>query len=854
MDLAKNTFTGTRSKQPGLREEEHRKLARRAAAEGIVLLENNGILPLRAGSSVAVYGGGALYTIKGGTGSGSVNNRSNVSIAEGLENAGFEITTKDWLSSYRASYEAAYKVWEETIYEKSVPGDFDSLYNVYSVNRLKLPQGDPYTKTFSSDGTCPPALYVISRVSGESADRRNRKGDYCLSDEEMSDLRRLSGLYPELIVVLNVGGVIDLSFTDDIPVSALVLLSQAGMEGGNALADVLTGAVPPCGHLTDTWAYRYEDYPSAATFGHMNGNLVQEYYNEGIYVGYRYFDSFEVKPRYPFGYGLSYTTFKLCPESTELISGAAATVRVRVVNTGAYPGREVVQLYAACPFNEKRGTEDKRLVSFAKTSLLAPGGSEVLSFTFALSDLKSYHTGRSEYYMDAGTYVLLAGENSDATVPAACLTLSERVVLEKLTPVCPLLDSLKEFFPDPEKASLRRKKLLQTCSEAEVPVLSIDDRVPAMINSPGSLPSAPGKAVLSSGVSPVKVGKTSDSAAADDPVVRLLARMTRLEKAQLVCGQPSSGSKEVIGSAAVHVPGGAGETTNALTRLGLGSMVLADGPAGLRLQQHYQVSRETGKLYVMSRYESLQNRFFATEFLHDDADDYYQYCSAIPVGTLLAQSFDPALLEEVGMLIGREMKEFGVTLWLAPGMNIHRNPLCGRNFEYYSEDPMLSGTMAAAVTRGVQSLGGIGVTIKHFACNNQEDNRMNVSAVVSERALREIYLRGFEIAVKTSAPAAVMTSYNRINSVHSANSYDLCTKVLRQEWGFDGIVMTDWLTTNNGHGSSAAKCIAAGNDLVMPGHESDIREILDALTGEGDLFLDEADLDSCVLRILKYLL
>ena len=232
----------------------------------------------------------------------------------------------------------------------------------------------------------------------------------------------------------------------------------------------------------------------------------------------------------------------------------------------------------------------------------------------------------------------------------------------------------------------------------------------------------------------------------------------------------------------------------------------------------------------MNMYQRLENRIFGTEFLHTDGEDYYQYCSAIPVGTLLAQTFDTELLEEVGRMIGAELEEFGVTLWLAPGMNIHRNPLCGRNFEYYSEDPLVSGKMAAALTRGVQSRYGVGTTIKHYACNN---------------------LKGFEIAIKESQPKAIMTSYNKVNGVHTANSYDLCTTAARKEWGFAGIIMTDWTTTNADGGSSAAKCIAAGNDLVMPGTDTDRREILDALSAENDQYLEEKDLTACAQRILE---
>ncbi|MBO6158735.1 MAG: glycoside hydrolase family 3 protein, partial [Firmicutes bacterium] len=245
------------------------------------------------------------------------------------------------------------------------------------------------------------------------------------------------------------------------------------------------------------------------------------------------------------------------------------------------------------------------------------------------------------------------------------------------------------------------------------------------------------------------------------------------------------------------------------------------------------------------------NRIFGKEYLHEGAEDHYQFCSAIPVGTLLAQTYDIKLMEEVGSIIGREMEELGVQVWLAPGMNIHRNPLCGRNFEYYSEDPLLSGKMAAAITRGVEGHPGCIVTIKHFACNNQEENRRGVSSIVSERALRELYLKGFEIAVKEAHPGAIMTSYNKLNGVHTANSYDLCTIAARREWGFTGIIMTDWTTTNSSGGSAAVKCITAGNDLIMPGNPSDMQEILDALEDKYDLSLPMEALDDCVRRMLS---
>ena len=278
--------------------------------------------------------------------------------------------------------------------------------------------------------------------------------------------------------------------------------------------------------------------------------------------------------------------------------------------------------------------------------------------------------------------------------------------------------------------------------------------------------------------------------------------------------------------------------------------MLADGPAGVRVNREYEIDGETGSIIQPKDwYEMLEIRFFGKEIRHEGAERRWQIATAIPIGTLLAQSFDPDLVQEVGEAVADELRAFRIAVWLAPGMNIHRNPLCGRNFEYYSEDPLVSGIMAAAMTRGVQKEPGVGVSIKHFACNNQEDNRMHVNEHISERTLREIDLKGFEIAVKTAGPMTIMTSYNRINGVHSANNYDLCTKIAREEWDFGGYIMTDWSTTNGG-GSNAAKCIAAGNDLVMPGKDSDIREIIDAVEGKRLPHLSEAKLDESVIRLI----
>lgn len=828
MKIKERGFTGTLSSAESERERSSRIIARKAAAEGIVLLKNDGILPLKAGASVALYGGGARYTIKGGTGSGSVNNRSNVNIDEGLRNAGFQITTDDWLNDYDSCYQHSYERWVKKIYELAgEPGNFDKLYRAHASNPMATPEGAPITLQSKTDTDT--AIMVISRISGEGADRKEIKGDYYLSDEEERMLSSITSVYEKTIVILNVGGIIDTSFIDTYHVSALVLLSQAGMEGGNALADVLSGQVPPSGKLSDSWAISYKDYPSSATFSHNNRNIIEEKYTDGIFVGYRYFDSFGVKTRYPFGFGLSYTTFSIEIQSTELLSHTVKTT-ILVTNTGDYAGREVVQLYATCPY-DKMIKEQKRLVGFKKTHLLAPGESELLTIEFDLYLLESYHTATAAYYLEKGTYYLLCGNSSINVSLYAGLTLKETVLTEQLTNICPLLDALKEIKPEISWIQTWEEHLAKIAEEKKIPFFALDD---------------------------LKWTTTPDpqvQVQTEQFVKDLTQKLTLEQKAALVCGRPSFGDAEFIGNAALSVPGAAGETTSILKEdYQIANIVLADGPAGLRLQQRYEENPEDGTVYAMNGYEKLENRFFGKEFLHEGSIYHYQFLSAIPVGTLLAQTFDLELMKEVGEMIGREMEEFGITLWLAPGMNIHRNPLCGRNFEYYSEDPLLSGMMAAAITLGVQKIPGVGTTIKHYACNNQEENRRGVSSIVSERALREIYLKGFEIAIKASRPMSIMTSYNKVNSVHTANSFDLCTTAARSEWGFTGIIMTDWTTTNADGGSSAAKCISAGNDLVMPGTMSDITEIINAVNKTEDQSLDEAALDACVERILSIIL
>lgn len=818
MNKFERVYSGTKSEEVSAREKEHAALSRRAAAEGMVLLKNDGALPLAPGSRIALFGGGAEQTVKGGTGSGDVNERNAVNIRQGLKDAGFTLTSEAWLDDYAALYTQSRLDWKAAIYKKleaSSQKDGVGFFFAYSSTPYEAPSGRAVTEQDLAP-EADAAVYVISRIAGEGADRFEKPGDYELTEREYENLAAVVKRYPNTVVVMNTGGPIDLTFMDQLPVSALLFMSQAGMEGGRALADVLGGKVCPSGKLTDTWAMHYSDYPAADTFSHMNGQLDKEYYTEGIYVGYRYFDTFGVKPRYPFGFGLSYTTFDVRADAFA-VAGERASAVITVRNTGKTAGKEVVQLYAACP-QGKLKKEAKRLCAFAKTPLLAPGEVCRLQLSFPLEGLASFDESAGCWMMEAGTYALLCGTSSANATPFAALSLDGDWVCLKTQPICPLSEPLNQL------------------EAPEVPAVDVSE-LPVVQVSAADLTS--------------KTAVYYDPAVEDDEAGQIVRSLTTEELLKLVVGDAASGSESNLGSAGNTVPGAAGETTNCLEeKLGISPMVLADGPAGIRLPQSYQV-RKDGSVVTPDPFSSMEKGFFSNTKLDPELDTYHHYCTAFPVGTLLAQTWDTQLVEEVGRAVGREMVEMGVALWLAPGMNIHRNPLCGRNFEYYAEDPVLAGVMAAAVTQGVQQNPGVGTTIKHFACNNSEDNRMGVDCVVSERALREIYLRGFEIAVRTSQPMSIMSSYNLVNGVHAANNGDLLTKAARSEWGFAGMVMTDWTTTAPHGGSTPEGCIKAGNDLIMPGLASDFTGLRAALENGT---LTEEELRICAARVVRLMI
>ena len=727
---------GAYTPEESQRERDHKALARRVAAEGIVLLKNDCVLPLTT-KTVALYGPGSRMTVKGGSGSGDVRERHSVTIEEGLKNAGFTFPSALWMDRFKEKYDADVSAWRNGVEEqikKYNPIQTMQMFLFIGEHPMPYPACTPIQEDELTDET-DTAIYVLSRQAGEGKDRRVEKGDYLLSDVEEDSLRLLSRHYRKLILVLNCGGAIDLSILDEIRIDAVLFYGQGGMEGGNALADILTGKVSPSGHLTDTWAMHYGDYPCAETFGHRNGNLENEEYTEGIYVGYRWFEKQGIVPRYPFGYGLSYTHFE-----QQVTAVSENNVTVTITNIGDFAGKEVLQLFIAKP-EGGIDHEMRSLAGFAKTRLLQPGESQTLCIPYDLADIASFDEGRSSFILEAGEYRLSLGDQ-----PCGNIRLEQERILETVQPVG---SDIRK--PGAEQFSCKVEALLKKLSEK--------DKI---------------KLVVGGGYS-------------------------------IRCYN--------------NVMGAAGRTCTKLLRKGIPNIVLADGPAGLNVNQSTTVMRDGTPRYPDGlpadwQWGWLKKVGPLLKGKPGKGTTVYRYMTAWPSETVQAQTWDMDLLEEVGRAVGKEMLEIGVSVWLAPGLNIHRNPLCGRNFEYYSEDPLVSGKMAAAITRGVQSMGGVGVSVKHYCCNNQEDNRTGVSANVSQRALRELYLRAFRIAVTEGKPWTVMSSYNRVNGKYVCNSFDFCTRVLRQEWGFRGLVMSDWNATEQ---CSYAEAINAGNDLIMPG-------------------------------------
>ena len=832
--------------QTSEREVRNAQLSKEAAEEGMVLLENeNQALPLAQGSKAALFGTGSYGTIKGGTGSGDVYNRYTISVYDALTST-YNISNMAWWGEYLKTFEEkkaqAAEEKKDNDYVKYTQGRFGGADSFLAIDQA-LTQSD---MDKAKAGGVTTAFYTVSRVSGEGADRTIGKGDYELSEVEYNNIKLIAKNFDKCVVLLNVGGVVDTKFFSEIEgVDGLVLMSQAGMEGGNALADILTGKTTPSGKLTDTWAKNYSDYPAATTIGDNDGDNKQEDYKEGIYVGYRYFDTFNITPAYEFGYGKSYTSFDVEP-LTVAADENNVSVTVNVTNTGdTYSGKEVVEVYFSAP----DGSIEKpyqELAGFAKTNNLAPGESQKLTVTYKTTEMSSYDEAKAAYVMEDGDYIVRVGDSSRNTKVAGVLTLDKDVVTEQLSNQLTLDKNWKDLSKTGKTPYSYKDEAAQIKAAARIALPSAKIKTEnnaSKIDEKKVTTYLTADAAKDYKAAENEVVETVDAVPANtklidvyDGKVSMESFVASLDDTQLanlangISGASTSG--DTWGADANSVTGAAGETSQLyFNSLGIPNTVEADGPAGIRV---------------------------TAETTDKDGNAVYNYCTAFPIGTLLAQTWNTDLVNRVGKAIGEEMVEIGVTLWLAPGMNIHRDPLCGRNFEYYSEDPALTGYVGSAITAGVQSNKGVGVTIKHYITNNQETNRSAVNTSVSERTLREIYLKGFEMVVKSAQPMAIMSSYNKVNGTYACENFDLLTSVPRGEWGFDGMVMTDW---GAGNRAGVDTMMHAGNDLVMPGRTQD--RMIAALQGNpvgttADPNLDKTlvlgDIQKCVSRVLTMIM
>lgn len=725
--------------------EKYAALARQAVAEGCVLLENEGqALPLRDGERVAVFGRMAFHYYKSGLGSGGlVNTRYVVGILDALKECeGVHLDEK------------LMGIYEDWIMEN--PYDEGQGWGRVPWCQKEMDVTEEMLDCARRDDV---SLVVIGRTAGEDQDNNAKAGSYCLTETEEDMIRRVCEVSKRTVVVLNVGNIIDMSWVQKYHLQAVLYVWQGGQEGGNGVADVLTGKACACGKLTDTIAADIKDYPSTENFG----DPFKNYYKEDIYVGYRYFETFaKDKVLYPFGYGLSYTTFETRAEILKN-TGDEITVSATVSNTGEVRGKEVVQVYVKVP-QGKLGNPARRLIGFAKTKELAPGEQEEICIVIPKYDIASYDdsgvTGhKSCYVLEEGCYEIFVGSDVRSAVSVGCYEEEFRVIEE-----------LEEAYAPVEKFQRMKAVLLpdgtyQAVTE-DVPVRTIDPQERRANEMP--------ETYVYTGDKGYKLVDVLDKKVSMEEFV---AQISEEDLIAMFRGEGMCSPKVTAGTAAAF-----GGVTDGLTALGIPVGCCSDGPSGIRM-------------------------------------DCGTKAFSMPNGTSLGCTFNVELVGALYEMTGKELRLNKIDSLLGPGMNIHRNPLNGRNFEYISEDPILTGRICAAQVKAMAK-SGIGSTIKHFCGNNQEVGRSTSDSVISERALREIYLKGFEIAVKEGGARSVMTTYGSVNGLWTAGSYDLCTTILRKEWGFDGIVMTDWWAKSNYKGHQAevpvkAPMVAAQNDIYM---------------------------------------
>lgn len=746
---------------------EYSDAARRVVAEGCVLLKNDKhALPLKKGCRVSVFGRIQNHYYKSGTGSGGMVNVSKViSIPDGLRESG-EVVLNENLS----------RIYEE--WEKENPVEEGLGWGNDLWSQKEMPLSDEIAGQAANESDT--ALVILGRTAGEDQDVRYEPGSFLLTETELTMLKTVRRHFNQMIVLLNVGGIIDMHFADEVNPDAIMYVWQGGMIGGRGTADVLLGKVSPSGKLTDTIAYEIGDYPSDANFGDDNRN----FYQEDIYVGYRYFETFaKDRVRYPFGFGLSYTTFKTELVLADVNAGTSAKeacvkIKIKVENTGNVPGKEVVQIYVNQP-QGKLGKALRNLVGFKKTEELQPGKTETLDFCIPFSHFASYDdagvTGhKSCFVLEEGTYRLYYGTNVSEAFPACEFSLKELMITEELfeafAPVLPF-DVMKPVLTEYEdemqgQVCMETEQLHYSITMVPAMTATVDMEKRRLSELPPEIPQTKDKGI-----------KLADVLNNSATMEEFIAQLSDEELCSLVRGEGMGSARVTPGTASAF-----GGVSKALIDKGVVAVCCDDGPSGMRL-------------------------------------DCGTKAFSLPNGTMIASTFHPELITELYRFTGLEMAANNVECLLGPGMNLHRHPLNGRNFEYFSEDPYVTGRIACAVLDGLHSVGVTG-TIKHFCGNNQEKRRHFTDSVISERALRELYLKGFEMAVKEGKASSVMTTYGSVNGLWTSGIYDLTTTILRKQWGFTGVVMTDWWAKISERGkepdfTNFAAMIRAQNDMYM---------------------------------------
>ncbi len=762
---------------------ELKPLCRQIAAEGTVLLKNDGVLPLKAGTRIALFGRNQEGYIKSGTGSGGLVRVDKIPVIwDSFNDCDTLVLDSNLIEIY--------KEWVE-----NNPYDNGHGWATEPWCQKEMPISAELAAEFAENNDV--AVVIIGRTAGEDKDNSNTQGSYKLTEAEEILLRNVCSAFQKTVVVLNCGNLIDLSFMDSYNISALLYAWQGGQEGANALVDVLSGKISPSGKLTDTQVFNVTDYPSLNDFG----NKEKLIYNEDIYVGYRYFETFAPeKVRFPFGFGLTYTDFNIQYSAQDL--GESVSVTAQVTNSGKYPGRQVVQVYFGAPCGQL-GTPLKQLAGFSKTKELKPGESQEIIITVAKNNMASFDdsgiTGHKNcYVMEAGEYKIYVGTDVRSSSEILNFSLCETVVVSELEEVM----APEEPF---ERLIAREKNGSRVIDFETVPLKQQDDDTRIFERRVEEISYTGDNGI-----------KLVDVAEGRNSMEEFIAQLSAQNLINIVCGEGMNSPRVTPGTGAAF-----GGVSDELLDFGIPVCCATDGPSGIRI----------------------------------DSQNYTT--TSLPNGYVFASSFDIELIEKIFEYVGIELFRYNIDALLGPGMNIHRTPLCGRNFEYFSEDPLLSGKVAAAQTRGV-STSGCSTTIKHFCGNNQELGRNSSDDIISQRALREIYLKCFEIAVKEGNATALMTSYNKVNGYYSASNYDLTTTVLRKEWGYKGFVMTDWwakANCKNGEPSinNLKAMVRAQNDIYMVNLNAQYKQN-NISEGLEEGYIVRSDLQRCAKNLLTYII